>query len=461
MYSVRDVLEAKNIAIIGASSDPSKPGAMLIKVLKDTGYQGRFAGINPKGGQIHGVPFYRGLSDVPFQVDLAAIIIHPRVMGTALKECAQNGVKGVVISSEGFAETGEEGRKHQDEVRSILKATGMRGFGPNTMGIVNTATGMTTAYFADRRMLRPGNIGFAAQSGIFVGALLRHLSSFEEFRVSKAMGLGNKVDVDESDVLEFFAEDDQTEIVGLYLEDIRDGRRFLQAARRAVARKPVLLLKGGRTPAGARATASHTASLAVNDRVLDGALKQSGILRVKGIDELMATLLGFRCVPLPKGDRIALVTFSGAQAIMSIDTAIDEGLEVARLSRETQERLAEMMPASSKAMNPIDIYPDMMVHGFEKLTTEIMKALLRDEGVNGIVFIGFSAPDPEPYAPLVELIESDRSKPVFFSLLGQKGHTEEIRAFLEQHHIPFCAFPEIAVKAFANMRRYARTLESL
>lgn len=461
MHSVRDVLEAKNLAVIGASTDPFKPGAMLIKVLRDTGYKGRFAGINPKGGEIHGSPFYRSLEEVPFQVDLAAIIIQPRAMGAALRECARKGVKGVVISSEGFAETGEEGRRYQEEVSDILKDTGMRGFGPNTMGIVNTATGLTTAYFADRRMLRPGNIGFAAQSGIFVGALLRYLSSFEEFRVSKAMGLGNKVDVDESDVLEFFAEDEQTEVVGLYLEDIRDGRRFLQAARRAVARKPVLLLKGGRTPAGAKATASHTASLAVDDSVLHGALKQAGILRVRGIDELMATLLGFRCMPLPKGDRIALVTFSGAQAIMSIDTAVDEGLEVARFSRETQERLARMMPTSSKAMNPIDIYPDMMVHGFEKLTAEILQALLKDEGVHGIVFISFATPTPEPYAPLAELIDNRRSKPVFFSLLGRKEDTEAIRVFLEQHRIPFCAFPEMAVKAFANMRRYARTLESL
>jgi acetyltransferase len=461
MYSLREVLESKNIAVIGASSDPFKPGAMLLKVLRDTGYAGRFAGINPKGGEVYGVPFYRGLNEVPFQVHLAAIIIHPRAMGAALKDCAQHGVKGVVISSEGFAETGEEGRRYQNEVREILKTTGMRGFGPNTMGIVNTATGLTTAYFANSRMLRPGHIGFAAQSGIFVGAFLRYLSSFEEFRVSKAMGLGNKVDVDESDVLEFFAEDPQTEIAALYVEDIRDGRRFLEAARRAVPRKPILLLKGGRTAAGARATASHTASLAVNDRVLEGALRQTGILRVRGIDELMATLLGFRCMPLPRGNRIALVTFSGAQAIMSIDAAMDEGLDVARFSQATRDRLAELMAAPSKAMNPIDIYPDMMVHGFEKLTTTIMKALLEDEDVHGIVFISFSTPSPEPYQPLVDLITKRRSKPVFFTLLGERKDTEALRAFLEQHRLPFCAFPEMAVRAFAQMRRYAATLESL
>nr|MBC8420188.1 CoA-binding protein [Desulfobacterales bacterium] len=305
MYTIKEVLEGKNLAVIGASQDPLKPGAMLLKVLKDTGFQGQIAGVNPRAGEMYGVPFYRSIHEIPFPVDLATLIIPPKAVAPCLADCARAGVKGVVISSEGFAEAGSEGARYQQEVSSILRSSGMRGFGPNTMGIVNTATGMTTAYFCNDRMLRPGSIGFAAQSGIFVGALLRYLSSFEEFRISKAMGLGNKVDVDESDVLAYFREDQQTKIVGLYLEDIRDGRRFLEEARRTVAQKPLLLLKGGRTAAGARASASHTASLAVDDTVLDGALRQVGVLRVGSIDQLMASLMGFRCMPLPKGGRIA------------------------------------------------------------------------------------------------------------------------------------------------------------
>jgi len=332
----------------------------------------------------------------------------------------------------------------------------MRGFGPNTMGIVNTATGMTTAYFSNKRMLRPGSIGFAAQSGIFVGALLRYLSSFEEFRISKALGLGNKVDVDESDVLAYFREDRQTEIVGLYLEDIRDGKRFLEEARRTVAQKPVVLLKGGRTAAGARASASHTASLAVDDKVLDGVLHQAGVLRVENIDQLMADLMGFRCMPLPKGGRVALVTFSGAQAIMSVDTATDAGLSMARFANETRQRIAKVISSPSKSMNPVDIFPDMMIHGFEKTSTEILRALLTDDGVDGIIFITFATPDVEPYRPLVEVIQENLNKPVFFSLIGEKEDMERCRVFLEGHRIPMFLLPEMGVKVFSHMWRYAK-----
>ena len=456
MYTLKEVLEAKNIAVIGASQDPMKPGAMLLKILKDTGFQGQIAGVNPRQGEMYGVPFYRTIQEIPFPVDLATLIIPPKAVVSVLADCARAGVKGVVISSEGFAEAGTEGAGYQQEVGAILRSSGMRGFGPNTMGIINTATGMTTAYFSNNRMLRPGSIGFAAQSGIFVGALLRYLSSFEEFRISKALGLGNKVDVDVSDVLAYFREDKQTETVGLYLEDIRDGRRFLDEARRTVAQKPVLLLKGGRTAPGAHASASHTASLAVDDTVLDGALRQAGVLRVENIDQLMAVLMGFRCMPLSKGGRIALVTFSGAQAIMSVDIATDEGLSLARFASETRKMIAKVISSRSKSMNPVDIFPDMMVHGFEKTCTEILHALLTDDGVDGIIFISFAMPDVEPYRPLVEVIQENLKKPVFFSLIGEKGDMEGCRAFLEGNRIPMFLLPEMGVKVFSHMWRYAR-----
>ncbi len=456
MYSLSEVMESRNVAVIGASRDPVKLGALLLKVLKDTGFQGQVAGVNPQGGEVHGVPLYRSLDEIPFSVDLAVLLIPPKAVSSSLADCARKGVKGVIISSEGFAETGTRGGQYQEEIRTVLQSTGMRGFGPNTMGIVNTATGLTTSYFANERMLRPGSIGFVAQSGIFVGALLRYLTSFEGFRISKVLGLGNKVDVDESDALAYLMEDEQTRIVGMYLEDIRDGRRFLEAARKTVMHKPVLLLKGGSTPAGARATASHTASLAVDDAVLDGALRQAGVLRMKGIDELIGTLMGFQCMPLPAGERIALVTYSGAQAIMSIDAATEEGLALAHFTKETQKRLAGVIATPSKAHNPVDIFPDIMAHGFEKTATEILRALLEDDGVHGIIFISFATFGADPYRPLVEVIQERLSKPVFFSLLGSKENVEACRAFLEEHRIPFYLFPEMAVRVFAHMWRYAR-----
>jgi acetyltransferase len=184
------------------------------------------------------------LEAVPFSVDLAVLHIPPRDIPEALRACARKGVKGVVISAEGFAETGLQGAKYQAEVEQILRSTGMRGFGPNTLGLVNTATGLTTSYFANSRMLKPGVIGFAAQSGIFVGALLRYLSSFDGFQLSKAMGLGNKVDVDESDALSYLLEDEQTRIIGMYLEDVAMAAGF-GGHEEGRGAKPVPAIKGG------------------------------------------------------------------------------------------------------------------------------------------------------------------------------------------------------------------------
>ncbi|MBN2398548.1 MAG: CoA-binding protein [Deltaproteobacteria bacterium] len=456
MRSISDVMESRSIAVFGASQDPLKPGALLIEVLRQTGFKGLVAGINPRGGEFRGVALYPSIEDVPFDVDLATMIIPPRAVPDALRDCARKGVKGVVISSEGFAESGEEGRAIQEEVRSILHSADIRGFGPNTLGLVNTETGLLTSYFANKNTMIPGSVGFAAQSGIFVGALLMYMSSFPVYRISKGLGLGNKVDVDESDALEYLAGDEQTRIIGLYLEDIRDGRRFLEEARKAVARKPVILLKGGRSEAGSAATASHTASLAVNDAVLDGALRQAGVLRVKGVDELMATIMGFQWAPLPRGNRIALVTFSGAQAIMSVDQAADEGITLARFGPETLNRLSRVISTHPKRKNPIDTYPDMNVYGFEKMSTEVVGTLLDDDDVDGIFFISFAGYGTGMMDPLVDLVKRRGNKPFFVSLLGAADDIALSRSYLMERKIPVFDFPETGVRVFSRMWQYSR-----
>ena len=459
MRSVREILESRSVAVIGASRDPLKPGAQLLNVLKKVGFGGQVAGVNPQGGEVFEMPLYRSLGEIPFPVDLAVLHIPPAAVPAALKECANKGVKGVVISAEGFAETGAQGARYQEEVRTILRSTGMRGFGPNTLGLVNTATGLTTSYYSSPRMMKPGSIGVVAQSGIFVGALLRYLSSLEGLQISKGIGLGNKVDVDEGEALAYLMEDEQTRIIGMYLEDVRDGRRFLEVAKKATAQKPVLLIKGGRTKEGARASASHTASLAVEDSVLEGAVRQAGIVRLFAIDEFIRTLKGFLFMPLPRGGRIALVTYSGAQAIMSIDAAVEEGLQVARFTELTREKISRVISTPSKGQNPVDLFPDMLVHGFEKTAMEILGALLEDDGVDGIIFVSFAIFGAEPYRPIVDFLRERCHKPVFFSLLGTQKDMELAGTFLEENRVPCYEFPEMAVRVLARMRKYARLRE--
>lgn len=456
MRPIREILEAKSVVVIGASRDQEKPGAQLLKVLKEVDFAGRVAGVNPQGGNVFGVPLYPNVRDVPFEIDLAVLLIPPRFVPQALRDCAGKGVKGAVISAEGFAETGTRGATYQEEVRAVLKSSGMRGFGPNTLGLVNTQTKLTTSYFANSGMLAPGNIGFAAQSGIFVGALLRYLSSLDGLHLSKGIGLGNKVDVNESDALSFLADDEQTKIIGLYLEDVRDGSLFVKNLKKAAAKKPVLIIKSGRTQAGARASASHTASMAVEDAVLEGAVRQAGAIRLYAIDDFVRTLKGFLNMPLPKGDRLAYVTYSGAQAIMSIDTTMEQGLQTAKFADDTLARIGRVIATPSKTKNPIDIFPDWLSHGYEKTITEVVKALLDDQGVDGIVFISFAEKNPEVYQSLIDVVQSDRRKPVFASLLGDSRDKEACEHLLDTGGLPCYDFPEQAVRVFARMRQYAR-----
>jgi acyl-CoA synthetase (NDP forming) len=454
--SLRGILNAKSVAVIGASRDQLKSGSLLLNVLQNVGYKGRIAGVNPQGGEVFGVPLYRSIDEIPFKVDLAVLHIPPAAVPAALSQCAKKGVKGAVISSEGFAETGAQGAKIQEEMRQIFKSSGMRGFGPNTLGLVNTSNGLTSSYFASPQMLKPGSIGFAAQSGIFVGAFLRYLSSFKGLQLSKGIGLGNKVDVNESDAMAYLMDDDQTKIIGMYLEDVRDGRKFLDIAREAASRKPVLIIKGGRTSEGALSSASHTASMAVDDAIFDGAMRQAGVLRIPGIDEFLRTLRGFLGQPLPKGPGLAFVTYSGAQAIMSIDTAVDEGLSLARLGEGTLSKISSVIATQSKRKNPVDIFPDMNAHGLEKTCIEILKALMEDGDVHGIVVIAYAQQGLEPYPAILNLLKKEHTKPVFFSLLGEKSELQVAQDFLNENGFPCYDLPEMAVRVFSRMWAYAR-----
>jgi len=218
-------------------------------------------------------------------------------------------------------------------------------------------------------------------------------------------------------------------------------------------------MKGGRTKEGARASASHTASLAVEDSVIEGAVRQAGIVRLFAIDEFIRTLKGFLFMPLPRGGRIALVTYSGAQAIMSIDAAVEEGLQVAQFTELTREKISRVISTPSKRQNPVDLFPDMLAHGFEKTAMEILGALLEDDGVDGIIFVSFAIFGAEPYRPIVDFLRGRCHKPVFFSLLGTQKDMELANTFLEENRVPCYEFPEMAVRVLARMRKYARLRE--
>jgi len=451
-------MRSRSVAIIGVSSNFKKAGSPILKNMLDFGFKGKVYPINPRLNSIMGLPVHASVKDIEGQVDLAIISTPPKTVPSILTECSEKKIKAVIINSEGFAETGEEGRKLQQEVANILKSAGIRALGPNTIGVVCPSKGLSTST-VDLRQIKEGNVAFVTQSGLFAGGMLQHIANSELFGLSTAVSLGNKVDIDESDALEFLADDDKTEVIGLYIEGIKDGRKFIHTAKMANAKKPVILVKGGRTPRGAQAALSHTASLATDDKILDAALKQAGIIRANGFCDLMDTITAFAFQPLPKSRRVAIITNTGAYGIIAVDFCISYGLEIANFKPETTARLLEVMEENSKVRNPIDIYPAAVKHGRSKVFETSLDAVLGDEGVDTAIVITWVGGDNMVPECIIAPARRHPEKPVLVSVYGSSA--SEFRRILGEARIPAYTFAELAVIALSRMYKYAAYKKSL
>jgi acetyltransferase len=331
----------------------------LIKNLRDFGYSGPIYPVNPdttKYPEVLGLPVHESIAAVPEAIDLAVAIAPPSAMPEIVTQCAGKGVPAVIVLSEGFAESNAEGAELQRRITAIARETGVRIMGPNTFGAFNAANGLATIapYLAQKRV-ESGGVAVCSQTGS-TGPHQMPLGDWG-YPIGKMCDIGNKCDVDEVDVMEYLADDPQTKVVALHLEDVRDGRRFMEAARRLVARKPLVILKTGRTRAGARASASHTGSLMGSDHVYDAAFRQVGAIRVatwRQLWEVPKVLLNNK---LPQGKRFAVITITGGQGVIAADAAADAGLEVATFSPETIEKLLTISPKLGG--NPIDLGPAM------------------------------------------------------------------------------------------------------
>jgi len=444
-------MNSKSVAVIGVSSNPEKAASPILKNMLDFGFKGKVYPVNPRLESFMGLPAYASVKDIVGEVDLAVISTSPKAVPDILKECVEKNVRAAIINSEGFAEVGEEGKKLQQKLADIVKSTRIRVLGPNTMGVVCPATKLSTS-IADLGEVEEGNVGLIAQSGLFAGGLLKHIAHFEYFGLSSAISLGNKIDIDESDALEFLADDDRTEVVALYLEGIKDGRRFIQTARMASSRKPVILVKGGRTSRGAEAVLSHTASLASNSRIFEVALKQTGILEVDDFRDLIDTTRAFASQPLPKGNRVAILTNSGACGIVAVDCCSSHDLEIANFKHETTARLLELMEENSKVRNPVDTFPAGMKYGRSKVYEISLDTVLDDEGVDAAIVIVFVIGDITP-ACIIEPARRHPEKPV---LVASYGLLEgEAKRILNKARIPDYIFAEPAILALSRMYKYA------
>lgn len=426
--------EPRGVAVIGATPNPLKGGNAILNNLL-LGYRGGIYPVNPRYREIEGLCCYPSVDAIPGPVDLAIIFVPAPVVPAAVEECAAKGIRGVMVESGGFAETGPEGARLQAALTGIAARTGIRIWGPNCMGLVDVIHSHIFSFMDPRSQQQgfiPGAVSLVVQSGMLSAIFLIDLMSNATMGVSKACSVGNKVDVNECDILEYFLHDPDTRVIGLYLESFVDGRRFLSICRRC--EKPIVVLKGGKSRKGAAAAMSHTASLAGNRRIVAGALAQAGVTEATDFKQMMDLCRSFALTKPPVGrkDRVAILTFSGGAGIVSTDFVEEQGLTVADLTESTRRALWELFPAWMPVSNPIDLWPAIESHigsGVD-VYSRALTAVLSDPGVDA-VFLHIAIGNTRIGMNLSDLSLQIRAsgKPV---IVWQVGRRDEIFALQKE-----------------------------
>ena len=434
--------EPGSVAIVGASSAPGKPGHEVIRNIQANGYKGRLYLVNPKGGEILDMPVYSSIESLPEKPELAVIILPAHMCPQALRDSVAKGIRHFVISAGGFAEVDDSGAEIQRELIEIIRENKIRVLGPNTAGHTSTPHNFTSTFFPLGN-IRRGKVSYITQTGNFCTHTMKHILTAEHFGVSRVIGLGNAIDIDESEVLEYLASDPETDAIVIYLESFKQPRRFLAVARAVTRRKPVIMLKSGSTEAGKRAAIAHTAAMAAEDRVVDGMLRQAGIVRIWDYTHLILAGKALSMVPLPKGNRVSFLAPSGAMLVVLTDLCTRLGLEVPALEPQSLQRLQEISPPFIRMRNPVDIWAAASTRGVEFGYREGMEAVLKDPNIDAIVPILMLTKETgiPSYDFIVELAQKYPEKPIFVSFSGDKQYVDECKEYLEPRGVP--TFPEI------------------
>ena len=452
------VFEPRSVAVVGASATPYKAGYNIVNNLLTMGYEGEIYPVNPKTEEILGLKAYPAVDQIPHPVETAIIATPSRAAVDVMRDCARKGVQAVIIISSGFSEGSEEGKLLEREVAAIARQAGIHLVGPNTTGILNAENRFTSSFLPIDKLPPSGNAAFVAQTGLFLGILFEQILCSEHFGISKVAGLGNKADVDDADILEYLAGDAQTEVVAMYIEGLSDGRRFLKVAREIIREKPLVVLKAGTTEAGAEAALSHTASLAGRAEVFEAACRQAGILMVNSFEEMLDVVKAFSFLPLPRGNRVGVIHYTGAGCVIAADVCQKEGLELAEFSPTTVEAIREITPAWHRIRNPVDLWPAIERNWVDTAYGVTIEAALSDEGVDALVVNLFAMPRWATYTPDFDLLRAS-GKPVLFCVEGNDDRMREAVAEIEGQGFPVYSQVNDAVFALSYLSQYARLRE--
>ncbi len=443
------IFNPASIAVVGASTRSGTVGNDLFHNLLSAEFQGVVYPVNPKAISVSGVRAYKSLRDVPDTVDLAVLIIPPQFVLAAVDEAVEKKVKAMILISAGFKEIGPEGEKLQKELGRKVKEADLALIGPNCLGVINCDPKVNMNATFARKMPKAGRLAFISQSGALCTSVLDYAEA-RQMGFSKFVSFGNKADVNEIDLLAYLAQDAQTSVIAMYLEDITNGRLFIETVRKIFweTGKPMLCLKSGRSPEGAKAASSHTGSLAGSDSIYDALLIQSGVQRVSTIAELFDYAACYTTQPMPKGRKVAIVTNAGGPGIMATDAAVRYGLKLAEFSPETQKALKGALPPTAALRNPVDVIGDAKSDRYESA----IRTVINDPGVDcGVVILTpQSMTDIEEIAAVVPRAIQGVKKPVVCAFMGARDVAKGVD-ILSTAGVPNYSFPENAVRALSAM----------
>jgi acetyltransferase len=450
---VEPLINPKSIAVVGASSRPGTVGNAVFLNLIQGGYQGPVYPVNPKARHINSVRTFKSLSSIPDEVDMAVLVIPPQFVPDVIDEAGEKGVKAILTISAGFKEVGPEGAAIEEEVKERLAKYDMPLVGPNCLGIINTAKSTSMNASFALQMPRAGNLAFISQSGAICTAVLDY-AGMHHLGFSKFVSFGNKADVNEVDLLRFLGDDPQTKVICMYLEDISDGREFINVCRKIFWEKdkPMLAIKAGQSPEGARAASSHTGSLAGSDNVYEALLLQSGVQRVRTIEELFDLAEAYSNVPMPRGRNLAIITNAGGPGILATDAAVRAGLKLSEFTEKTKKALRKHLPPTAAVGNPVDVIGDATSERYKAAIDVLLKGAHVDALL--VILTPQSMTDIVGCAKAVHNAIEETDKPVICSFMGGSIVQEGIH-YLKQHGIPNYIFPEEAVRTLGDMCKFA------
>ncbi|MCK4331598.1 MAG: CoA-binding protein, partial [Dehalococcoidia bacterium] len=439
----------RNVAVVGASRNPLTLNFNLVGNLVKLGFSGEIYPVNPNADEILGIGAYASLKDIEGDIDLVVSAVPAHMTLDIVKECVEKKVKGVVLVSGGFSEIGEQGSKMQDEIAYLLKQNGIRAIGPNALSPINSLNNLVVSFHLVEK-LRRGSLSFIFQSGMYEPRLDWILSDFH-LGISKLIDLGNKMDISEVDALEYLAQDLDTKVIAIHLENVKgDGRKFMQLLRNTSRKKPIVVLKSGRTAAGAKAAASHTGSLAEgNDAIFNTVLKQAGGIRAQSLEDFFDFAKAFEFLGLPRNNRIVVATLPGGEGVIAADICQQEGFSMAKPSQRTFDKVKAVFPPWEIPLNPFDLGVCLQFHQFNEVYNIFLESMLDDENVDCLA-VGLP-----PFGPLLGPEEAHKSflsgkekgKPIVLWPHAMSKSLDALVEKLELNGVPVYPSAERAIKA--------------